>query len=72
MTSDDFSKFGSFGISPDLLSEAGVRRVTDNEARDAYGIRFSAGTDLGGLIFPYVDPRTGRRVTADSVVTNPK
>ncbi|MGA3317166.1 MAG: DUF3854 domain-containing protein [Candidatus Korobacteraceae bacterium] len=64
MTSEDFSRFASFGISPDLLSEAGVRRVTDSEARDAYGIRFSAGADLCGLIFPYFDPRTGRRVTA--------
>jgi len=64
MTHEDISKFASFGISPDLLSEAGVRRVTDVEARDAYGIRFSAGADLSGLVFPYFHPRTRKRVTA--------
>ena len=64
MTSEDLSKFASFGISPDLLLEAGVRRVSDAEARNEYGIRFSAGADLSGLVFPYFDPKTGKRVTA--------
>ncbi len=64
MNSEDLSKFASFGITPDLLREAGVRRVSDSEAREEFGIRFSTAADLSGLIFPYFDPRTGKRVTA--------
>ena len=64
MNSEDLSKLASFGISPDLLLKAGVRRVTDTEARNDYGIRFSAAADLSGLIFPYLHPITGKRVTA--------
>jgi Domain of unknown function (DUF3854) len=64
LTPDDLSKFASFGISPDLLREAGVRRVSDSEAREEFGIRFSAAADLSGLVFSSVHPKTGNRVTA--------
>ena len=64
MTLEDLSKFALIGVSPDLLSAAGVRRVSDAEARDEFGFRFSAAADLGGIVFPYFHPMTGKRVTA--------
>jgi len=60
-TQADLEMFARFGIPPDLLDKAGVRRVTDAEAR-RYGITGSG--DLGGIFIPYFDPVTGRRVTA--------
>jgi hypothetical protein len=59
----DLSNFAQFGISSELLAAAGVRRVGDAEARDEFGIRLPASSDLSGLVFPYLDPRTLKRVT---------
>jgi hypothetical protein len=53
--------FAQLGISLELLAAAGVQSVNDGEARD-YG--FQASSDLCGIVFPYLDPRTRRRVTA--------
>jgi hypothetical protein len=57
--------FCRFGVSPDLLDQAGVFRMTDAEAR-AYGFSLSGPptANLSGLVFPYFDPSTRRRVTA--------
>ena len=60
----DLDAFATFGIGPELLEAAGVCRVTDSEARGLWGIRYRAGADLSGILFPYVDPVSGHRVTA--------
>jgi hypothetical protein len=56
----DLVAFGRFGIPPELLLAAQVRRVTSSEARDLIGIRYHS-PNLAGLVFPYVDPNTGGR-----------
>lgn len=61
LCTSDLAMFGRFGVNADLLLEAGVRRVTDAEARE-----FFAGNnhgDLAGLMFPYADPETGHQGT---------
>src|SRR5438034_518430 len=58
----DLAGFEQIGVGEDLLRAAQVRRVTDREARDRYGMRFNG--DLSGIVFPYFDPVTGNRVTA--------
>lgn len=49
------------GIPADLLDHAGVRRVTDAEARALLSSRHPGA--LAGLIYPYHDPQTGQSVT---------
>jgi hypothetical protein len=55
-------RLAAFRIPLELREAAGVRSVTDAEARDQFGI--VGPGDMGGLIFPYLDPISGRRVTA--------
>jgi hypothetical protein len=62
LNATDLKMFSRLGIPADLLAEAGVRRVTDSEAREEFGIRGDGSMD--GIIFPYFDPFTGSRVTA--------
>lgn len=59
----DLEMFCRLGINLDLLEAAGVCRVTDAQAREL-GLRFAPASDLRGIIFPYLDPLTGRRLTA--------
>lgn len=63
LTSGDLELFDHFRIPFDLVSAAKVGRATDAQARD-YGFRFSSGSNLAGVIFPYFDPITASRVTA--------
>src|SRR5262249_44081678 len=58
------------GIPAELLDEALVQRVTDHEARQDFGITGSG--DMSGVIFPYADPISGRRVTARLRRDNPE
>jgi hypothetical protein len=51
-----------FCIPPKMLEAAGVRSVTDTEAREMLGLNGHRGCDLGGILFPYVSPLTGERV----------
>src|SRR2546422_10519108 len=55
--------FTRIGIGRDLLAVAGVHSVSDQEAREQ-GFQLLSGSDLSGIVFPYNDPETGRRVTA--------
>src|ERR1700690_4135839 len=53
----DLTMFARLGIPAELLAEAGVRRVTDSEARELFGIRGDG--DMAGIIFPYLAPPPG-------------
>jgi len=55
----DLEMFEKLRISPGLLALAGVQRVSDQEAREDFGI-VCAG-DASGIVFPY--QRNGHRVT---------
>jgi P4 family phage/plasmid primase-like protien len=60
LTAEDLQLFATLGISPGLLKLAGVERVSDEGAREKFGIRFDG--NLAGIVFPYyID---GKRVTA--------
>lgn len=59
MTEADFDLFWRIGVGPELLGKAGVRRVTDREARDECGLEFGRHADLSGLAFPRCHPITG-------------
>lgn len=69
LNSADREQFHRLGITDEILQRAGVKRVADGEARDLYGIKGSG--DMAGIIFPYYDPVTGRRVTARLRRDNP-
>lgn len=63
-----------FGIPPELLEAADVRQATDTEVRERLGVHGRIGQDLGGIVFPYTDPRNGRvlghRVRLDTALTD--
>jgi predicted P-loop ATPase len=61
LTAGDLEMFERLRIDPELLALAGVKRVTDREARDEFG--FTGSGDNSGLLFPYLDA-TGARHTA--------
>ena len=63
LATDHVVIFTRLGIGRDLLAAAGVRSVSDQEAREQ-GFQLFSGSDLSGIVFPYNDPETGRRVTA--------
>ncbi len=60
LSAKDIEAFSHLGIPEDLLELAHVQRVTDQEARDPFGILFDG--DLAGIIFPYYI--AGERVTS--------
>jgi uncharacterized protein (DUF927 family) len=72
LTPTDLSAFSRLGISPELLAQACVERVTDREAREKYGITGSASRDMSGIVFPYFSFVTGARVTARLRRDNPE
>ncbi len=60
LTPADLAMFAKLKNPADLVQAAGVRRVTDAEAR-ALGI--TGAVDMGGICFPYCDPVTGEMDT---------
>ena len=62
LTASDLAAFARLGIAPELLAEAGVKRVNDAEARADYGITGPVSSDMSGIVFPYRN-MTGQRVT---------
>jgi hypothetical protein len=56
--------FARFGVEMALLNAAWVCRVTDIEARGTWGFQCEGALDLGGIVLPYVDPRSAHRVTS--------
>ena len=63
LTAIDLDRHRALGIPPELLEQAGVRRVTDYEARELLGLNGQAG-NFAGLVYPYVAPGSRHRVTA--------
>ncbi len=51
-----------FRIPLEMLEAAGVRSVTDAEARETFGVHGHHGADLAGILFPCNHPLTGVRV----------
>src|ERR1700680_3237301 len=47
-------------ITNEILEAAGVRSVTDIEARETLGLKGDA--DLAGILFPYLSPITRERI----------
>jgi hypothetical protein len=70
LLSTDLAQFSKLGIGEDLLAEAGVERVTHQEARDRFGIKYNC--DRAGVVFPYCDPNNGVRRTARLRCDNPE
>jgi hypothetical protein len=51
----DLDAFKAIGIPAHILADAGVRRVTHQEARDVCGVRYKSD-HLEGVAFPYLNP----------------
>jgi Virulence-associated protein E/Domain of unknown function (DUF3854) len=55
LTPADLDMFAQLRIDPELLARAGIRRVTNQEARQEFGLNGSG--DNAGIVFPYVDAK---------------
>jgi uncharacterized protein (DUF927 family) len=64
--------FAHIGVSPDLLEEAHIERVSDEGARERFGICGPASKDMAGIVFPYLSFVSGARVTARVRRDNPE
>ena len=53
LTATDLDAFARLKVPSELLEEAGIRRVTDREARDAGIVRSG---QMEGILFPYMLP----------------
>src|SRR6266852_3239449 len=63
LTRSDLAMFAKIGVGPELLAQAKIGRVNDIEARELLALNGAHG-DMGGIIFPYLSPQTGFRVSA--------
>jgi putative DNA primase/helicase len=54
---EDLKMFEGLGIPSELVAAAGIERVTDQEAREKFGI--TGQGDMSGLVFPYFIPGNG-------------
>ena len=63
LTKADLQLHARLGIEADLLAQAQVRRVNDQQGRDVLGLNGKPG-DFAAIEYPYVDPITGRRATS--------
>jgi len=68
----DVQMFASIGVPIDLPEEAHIERVSDEEARERFGITGPPSKNMAGIIFPYYSPFTGHRVTARARRDNPE
>ncbi len=68
----DVQGFACIGVPPDLLVEAHIERVSDRDAREVFGIRGPASSNMAGILFPYCSCVTGQRVTARVRRDNPE
>lgn len=64
--------FARFGITPKLIETAGIRSVTDFEARELLSVNGNhRGEKLAGIYFPSFDPQSGQRNGARIRLDNP-
>ena len=61
LTPADIKRHEALGITPDLLERAQVRRVDDGEGREQLTSKHRG--DLSGVLYPYLNPITGRATT---------
>jgi Virulence-associated protein E/Domain of unknown function (DUF3854) len=59
LTPADLEMFRRLGIDPELLAHAGIERVTDQGARQKFGLKGTG--DNAGIVFHYVDAAGIRR-----------
>jgi putative DNA primase/helicase len=71
LTAADLAAFARLRIGPELLAQAHIKRVTDQQARAEYGITGTASNDMSGIVFPYFN-MTGQRVTCRVRRDNPE
>jgi len=64
LTAADLSLHQRLGIPPDLLNRAGVRRLSDFEARQRLSKRSTAAGDFGGIEYVYRHPILGYQNTS--------
>lgn len=72
LTERDLEMFGRIGVPIDLLDAAHIERVSDQDARERFGIQGSASKNMAGIVFPYYSHVTGLRVTARVRRDNPE
>jgi len=63
LTAADLAMFARFRVGPELLTKANISRLTDAETREILSLNGAFG-DMAGIVFPYISPHTGSRVTA--------
>ena len=68
----DRQMFARIGVSEDMQEAAHIERVSDEDARERFGIQGPASRDMAGLVFPYYSHVTGSRVTARVRRDNPE
>lgn len=69
LTSADLKRFTDLGISPTLLGQAQIKRVSTLEASSLYG--FNGHGDNAGIIIPNLSPITGHARTYTLRLDNP-
>jgi hypothetical protein len=68
MNADGASEaLAKFKIPRELLEAAHVQPLTDSQVREVLGVHGRTGQNLSGVVFPYTDPRDGRRVVSHRV-----
>lgn len=70
MTARDVAQHAALGIPEELLTRAGVRRVSNGEARAL--LTSTHRGDLAGIVYPYIDPTTSKQVTCRMRRDHPK
>jgi putative DNA primase/helicase len=63
LTNSDLAMFSKIRVGPELLEQAKIVRVDDQEARELLAMNGTYG-NMGGILFPYISPKTGFRVSA--------
>jgi hypothetical protein len=59
LTGADRAMFNRIGVDSELLARAGIKRVTDLEAREEFGLNGTGNN--AGIVFPYLDAAAIRR-----------
>jgi hypothetical protein len=62
LRSEHAETLARFRIPHVMLKAAGVRSVSDREAREMFGLQSHQEADLSGILYPYLSPLTGSRV----------